>query len=709
MAVAAGCLPVLGQAPPPWEFINNLPAEQTAGFAVSDYTDLLAKEGYRLLSEGDYESARAYCEYGLLRYRLSFLAHWVMWRAEQLMAEEGLEGDPEARAAEWAKLRDERPEDAVAVFQGAVADEYRGKLEAAASGYEKLLATWPDEAVLHLRLGVVLSGLGRHEDSVDQLETAVVLDEALAEAYEPLAMGCLKLQHFDAAAQAADKVLESAPESARIYYVRGVIAAAQGQRGEALRHILDGSSLERRHGAVLHWVLSAWSIGASWGPPLALWAATTVLAVAFLWMVAREAPGTADIWVAAVNLLLVLAIFSPPAAARFGSIGPSAWTQAGVMYLWAAIAFAPVMTLDAIWNAIRGASRSKESLIVGFAWPWAGVMAVQTAFAWRSEYQLSLVPIVVIPIALSLVLLRGDIVCALGVSLHRRARRYDRMIAWLRAAVRIDRRRQCRALVHAGIADAYWHLGRYEEALRENAEAMALERRPVSGVAAAQMVCVYAEMGRYEEAMGVQAPAAELCGSLGFAALPDVSQGLILLRQGQYEAAIAAARAALGKSLAPAEVKAAANAVLGYGVAMVGDFHGATEACEKASKAKNAPTWASLAEVAMGIMWSSSGHWQEAAQQFAKAVALWEANTEAHLRAAQAHAMLGQWAEAEASLNAARDAAPLSQFAPIAARLLEQGKEMWQTTQLPMPRAPAYPARQAYPPAGYPYGPPPAY
>jgi tetratricopeptide (TPR) repeat protein len=270
--------------------------------------------------------------------------------------------------------------------------------------------------------------------------------------------------------------------------------------------------------------------------------------------------------------------------------------------------------------------------------------------------------------------------------------------------MRIDRSKQCRALAHVGAGDAYTQLGRYDEALRENQQALALDVRPTSGTAAANMSFLYTAMGRYDEAAAMYQRARQLCGSLTHAAVPDLCQALIFAGQGQYEAAVAIAQGALRKAFASGEIKAAANAVLGYSLAMVSDFAGATAACEKAVKAKHAAPWAAMAENAMGIMWSSSGHWQEALEHFRKAVALVDADAEPHLRAAQGYAMLGEWDKAEESLKAARDRAPLSRYAPIAARLLEQSKETWQMTQLPMPRPPAYPAPPQYTPPGYPYG-----
>jgi len=701
--------PELPDVPTPEEFIRSLPPDEIAGYSTADFTHALAKEGHRLLSQGDYENAKAYCEYALRSYRLSFLAHWVIWRARALEAEDTGGDDLQERADEFAKLRQEFPEDPVAIFQGAIADEHLGKSEAATRAYRKLLEDFPNEPVLHLRLGVVLERLGQYEDSVAELETALELDEALVEAFEPLALGCLQLEHFDAAADAADRVLQGRPVSPRVHYVRGIIAFAQGQRLEAIGHLAQASGLEGKHGGFLHWLVSAWGLSADWGGTLALWAVTTAVAILFLCIAARERPGMADVWVAGANLLLVLAIFSPPAAARFGSIGPSTWTQAGVMYVWAAGLFGPLMIIDAIWELVRGSLSGKESLLAGFSWTWAGIMLIQTGLFWRSDYRLSLVPIVVIPIGLSIALRRGSLICQAALIIHRPRRCHEKIIAWLRAAMRIDPSKSCRVLAHSGVGDAYFQLGQYEEALQEHEQALSLEVRPLSGAAAGFMACLYAEMGRYEEAAAMHARAVELCGRLGFAALPDVSQGLILLRQGHYEAAVVCARTALGKTFASRDIKAAANAVLGYGLAMVSDFPSATEACQRAAKAKGAPTWASLAEVAMAIMWSSSGHWRETAQHCFNAVQYWQSNAEAHIRAAQAHAMLGAWDEAEASLRAARDGAPLSQFAPLAAQLLEQGKETWQTTMLPMPRPPAYPAPQPYPPPGPPYAPPPTY
>ncbi|MGD8241124.1 MAG: tetratricopeptide repeat protein, partial [Armatimonadota bacterium] len=418
----------------------------------------------------------------------------------------------------------------------------------------------------------------------------------------------------------------------------------------------------------------------------------------------------AETWLAGVNLLLVVGIFSPPAAERFGSLGPSGWTEAGMMYAWATGVFVPVMIIDAIWDLIRGSPRGKQSLLAGFSWTWAIVMFIEWLMTADTPYRPSLVPIIAIPVGLSVLLARGQIITNFVTLIHRPARRHEKTIAWLRAAMRIDKSRQCHALAQVSIGDAHTQLGQYEEALRANQQALALDVRPTSGTAAANMSFLYAAMGRFKDATTMCQRAKQLCGSVTHGAIPDVCQALLLVRQQQYEAGIAVARAALGKSLTPVQIKAAANAILGYGLAMIGDFQGATAACESACKTRHAGPWASIAQTAMGIMWSSSGHWQEAVQHFAKAVELVEVNPEANLRAAQAYAMLGEWEKAEASLKAARDGAPLSQWAPIAADLLGLGRESWHRTVLPMPRAPAYPQpQQGYPPPGHPHGQPPTY
>ncbi|MFQ5809843.1 MAG: hypothetical protein ACE5JM_09515, partial [Armatimonadota bacterium] len=261
LAVAVG-LPVLGQPPPPEEFIQGLSSETT-----TDLADALAREGYRLLGEYEYEAAQQYSDYAVRANRVSFLGHWVVWRAQELMAEEWSEdGDLEETIAGMLKQREDNPDDVVAIFNGAIADEHAGKVAPAADAYQKLLVDFPEQAVLHLRLGTVLSRLERYEESVDELEQALQLDAHLKEAFEPLAMGCLQLEHFDAAADAADKALEVAPDSVQLHHARAIIAAAQGQRTEAFGHVLEGNRIERSLPGLGHWLMSVWGVGATWGP-----------------------------------------------------------------------------------------------------------------------------------------------------------------------------------------------------------------------------------------------------------------------------------------------------------------------------------------------------------------------------------------------------------------------------------------------------------
>ncbi len=684
--VLAANVPVAGQTPGPGGFIAKLSPEETAEWSTADFSDALAREARRLLETGDYENATAYCEYALRPHRLCLLAHWVIWQALALEAEDAGEVDLEEQAEEWAGLRKDQPEDPVAIFRGAVADEYRGAHEAALEAYGKLGDEFPGHAVLHLRLGVVLSEVERYEDAVAELEAALELDEELVEAYEPLALGLVKLGHFEAAAVALDKAVESDRLASRAHYLRGVALFAQGKRGEALGSIAAGTGRDDSSSSFLQWTMSAWSVGADWASTLALWVVTTGGVVLFLCLAARERPGVTDLWVAGGHLLLVLGLFCPWAASRFGTIGPSDWTQAGVMYIVAAAAFGPIMVADMVWNAMRGTSRSKQSLLIGFAWPWAVIMFIVWLADKGSEYGPSLVPIIVIPMVVSIVLGRGSIIRWLAFLVHGRARRYEEFIAWLGLAMGIDGSKSCRASCLVWTGQACTALGRYEEALAAFEEGVNLGMRPQSGQAAAAMAGLLGAMGRYDEAWEMQGRSVELCGSLGFGALPDVCEAALHIEQEQYEAGAIAARRAIGKGLVPRDIRMGAQASLGRALAMLGDFTGGTHASEQAMKSKSAFAWASTAETTMGIMWSSSGHWQEAAEHFARALEHWENNADAQLRAAQAHAMLGHWERAEALLTAARDHAPESRLAGIAKGMLEQGAGTWQHPALPMPQ-----------------------
>jgi tetratricopeptide (TPR) repeat protein len=146
---------------------------------------------------------------------------------------------------------------------------------------------------------------------------------------------------------------------------------------------------------------------------------------------------------------------------------------------------------------------------------------------------------------------------------------------------------------------------------------------------------------------------------------------------------------------------------------MLGDFPGATALCQEVTKTGGHHDWRSFAHTTLGIMWASSGNWQEALQQFFNATQALPSNAEAWLRRAQGLATIQDRDEARAALEKTVEVAPVSQWARIAIERLEGDPEGWVEMNLPMPEVPQAYAAPEQPAYGYPptqpmpYGPPP--
>ena len=85
---------------------------------------------------------------------------------------------------------------------------HAGALADAERGYRQLIATFPDHAEAHSRLGAVLLRRGRLADAIAQIERSLALKPDTFEAYGNLAQACLATGQIDRATDAACRALE---------------------------------------------------------------------------------------------------------------------------------------------------------------------------------------------------------------------------------------------------------------------------------------------------------------------------------------------------------------------------------------------------------------------------------------------------------------------------------------------------------------------
>ncbi|MFQ6096977.1 MAG: tetratricopeptide repeat protein, partial [Armatimonadota bacterium] len=570
----------------------------------------LVQQAQEALAAGEYGQAEQLCLQAITGYRQGLLAYWVLWRIREEQERADLGAGTAALADEWRGEWKAAPQDPIASFKAGIVDESEEKYGDAAEKYQAVLDSAFDDAIVYARLGVVQERLGRDEEAAQNLETALKLDPSLEEPYEALPRAYMAMEQWSKAETGLQQLLASRPDDPDLLYQLAVAQAAQGKTLEGLRSVMKATGHEpggRGNMALAWWGAVLWATRPTWLAAVLLWLIPTALVVPLWWLASREPPGLPDAWFAGVNLIAVFVLFSPVTAARLVAPG-NAWHQLMVMYLWA-VPFLPlVLAIDAVLDRVLKRTRTKTSAFAGFIVVWLIVVGLNQLTALRSEYRLNWWAFVGVGLGGLLVLGRGAVVCDLAVLLHRKKQRYDKAISWLKAALRLDRSKNCRARAFVNLGDISWLKGDLEAALRYSERAVALDLKPASGVAAANVAFHCAEMGRHDAAVSFVEKARSLCGTVGpFAALPDVAYAYVMMHQGQHYYALQALDVAGRKTGVSKETRTTADAIRGRCLAMLGDFQTATTLCEQVIRNRDYPQWRSFAHTTMGIMWTSSG------------------------------------------------------------------------------------------------------
>jgi tetratricopeptide (TPR) repeat protein len=125
------------------------------------------------------------------------------------------------------------------------------------AGNEKWLEVESQNALLHAELAACYLEIGRAEEAIAHLESALHLDPTPARHYD-LGLALIVERRFDRAKEAFEKALRLKPNFPEAFLNLGVVAHAQGQLDEAMKHYgraralgLDDGSLNYNMGRAL--------------------------------------------------------------------------------------------------------------------------------------------------------------------------------------------------------------------------------------------------------------------------------------------------------------------------------------------------------------------------------------------------------------------------------------------------------------------------
>ncbi len=129
------------------------------------------------------------------------------------------------------------------MLQHALAIHKSGDYEAAAEAYRLVLRRFPRSSDAHNLYGVLCHQLGRHDEAIAELESAIKLDKSSVPALVNLGATLTNLGRFDQAAPYLERALKRLPSSEEALANLGDVRANQGRPGEAYAHYEAASRL----------------------------------------------------------------------------------------------------------------------------------------------------------------------------------------------------------------------------------------------------------------------------------------------------------------------------------------------------------------------------------------------------------------------------------------------------------------------------------
>ena len=135
----------------------------------------------------------------------------------------------------------------------------RRELDEAAARFRLAIAGDPAHAGAHIGLGVAFQAMGRPGAAIDSYRQAIAIDPELADAHHNLAVVLQSMGRVDEAVPGYRRVLALTPDDAQAHFTLAGALASQGRPAEALRHYREAVAVRPREPAFLNglaWVLA---------------------------------------------------------------------------------------------------------------------------------------------------------------------------------------------------------------------------------------------------------------------------------------------------------------------------------------------------------------------------------------------------------------------------------------------------------------------
>jgi len=130
------------------------------------------------------------------------------------------------------------------LFNVAISDQDKGRLDTAIAEWKTALAMSPDEPKALYNLGVALAGAGRYEEALEPLRKALELKPFDARTQSSLGVALARTKHPDEAFEHLQKAIELNPMDAKAQGALGSLLVERGNIQEAIPHFEQALQLD---------------------------------------------------------------------------------------------------------------------------------------------------------------------------------------------------------------------------------------------------------------------------------------------------------------------------------------------------------------------------------------------------------------------------------------------------------------------------------
>jgi len=170
---------------------------------------------------------------GLLKIDVPAVEFYRLFDRAWELAEKG---QHEASLVEWRRVLDFSPNDAKVHMNLGVALARTGKPEEAIAHHRKALEIEPENPEAHMNLGMALAATGQWDEAITHCRKALELDPEYLEAHSNLGAALAAQGKWEQAITHYRKALEINPSYAEVHSNLGVVLARTGKLDEAITH-----------------------------------------------------------------------------------------------------------------------------------------------------------------------------------------------------------------------------------------------------------------------------------------------------------------------------------------------------------------------------------------------------------------------------------------------------------------------------------------